>query len=262
MPTWEANTSRTDRPGLRSFDKPFVYQLATLAVLGSLWEIQASRTNSLMIPTFLETVAAAGRLLRDAAFWSALAISNEALIYGLIAAILLGVPLGVAMGRFRRLEQLTDVYVSILIVTPMAALIPLILMSIGIGIASRVLIVFVFAIVMIIVQSRAGVRQVDLALLEMSRSYGATERQMWTDILLPSAVPAIMTGIRLGLGRAITGMVIGELLLVSVGIGSLILRYRGFFMAPELYATIILVILEALVLVELARRIEKRMRYS
>ena len=250
----------SQRSVLSQLDRPIVYRLMTLAIFGTLWEVQASRRNSLMIPTFLETVRAAGQLLQDPAFWAALAISNEALLYGLLVAILIGVPLGVAMGRFRRLEQFTDVYVSVLIVTPMAALIPLILMSIGIGISSRVLIVFVFAIVMIIVQSRAGVRQVDLALIEMSRSYGATERQMWTDILLPSAVPAIMTGIRLGLGRAITGMVIGELLLVAVGLGGLVLNYRGSFRAAELYATILLVIIQALILVEIAKRIERAVK--
>lgn len=243
----------------RLLDRPIVLRLLALAVFGGLWESFAMRRGSLMVPTFTDTVAAAFGLLASADFWAALRISNVALAYGLGLAIVLGIPLGVAMGRFRRLEQLTDVYVSILIVTPMAAIIPLILMSIGIGLASRILLVFVFAVVMIVVQSRAGVRQVDPALIEMARSYGSNEQQMWTNILLPSASPAIMTGVRIGLGRAITGMVIGELLLVSVGIGSQILKYRGFFMAPELYATIILVILEALILVELARRLELRL---
>ena len=162
------------------------------------------------------------------------------------------------MGRFRGAEQFTDVYVNILIVTPMAALIPLLLMSLGFTLASRVILVTLFAITMVIVNSRAGVRQVDVALLEMARSFGASEWQIWRRVLLPAALPAIMTGVRIGLGRAITGMVIVELLMVSVGIGNLILRFRGVFEYDRLYAVVVLVVIEALVLINVARAFERR----
>jgi NitT/TauT family transport system permease protein len=162
------------------------------------------------------------------------------------------------MGRFPAAERFTDVYVSILIVTPMAALIPILLMSVGIDFSARVVIVVLFSIPMVIVNSRTGVRQVDPAQIEMSRSFGCGERQIWTRVLLPGSVPSIMTGVRIGLGRAVTGMVIVELLLVSVGIGRLILRYQSTFRAAELYAVIILVVIEALILISIARWVERR----
>ncbi|MDO8485449.1 MAG: ABC transporter permease subunit, partial [Candidatus Limnocylindrales bacterium] len=104
----------------------------------------------------------------------------------------------------------------------------------------------------------AGVRQVDPELIEMATSYGASEREIWRKILLPGALPAIMTGVRLGLGRGVTGMVIIELLMVAVGIGGLILNFQGRFQAALLYALVVLVVIEALVLVQLVRYVEHR----
>src|SRR6185503_13609582 len=128
----------------------------------------------------------------------------------------------------------------------------------GIGIGARVLLVVVFAIPVVIVNARAGIRSVDRSLIEMATSYGAGERQIWREILLPGALPAIMTGVRLGLGRAVTGMVIIELLLVAVGIGSLILSFRGLFMPDMLYGVVVLVVIEALILVSIVRVVERR----
>lgn len=259
-PTDDRSMTATERRRQKLLDRPWVLRLLTLAVFGGLWEIGAARRNSLMIPGFGETVVAMGRLVRDPIFWSAFATSNQALVIGLSISIVAGIPIGLATGRFRRLEQLTDPFVNVLIVTPFAAVTPLLLMAFGLTMTSRVLLVVLFGIVMIIVQSRAGVRQVDVALLEMARSYGARERNLWVEVVLPSALPAIMTGIRIGLGRAITGMVIGELLLVAVGLGGLVLNYRGAFRAAELYATIVLVIIQALILVEIAKRIERSVK--
>jgi len=163
------------------------------------------------------------------------------------------------MGRFRVAERAVDVYLNILLVTPMAALIPILLMSpLGLSLASRVVLVVMFSIVMVVVNSRAGVRQVDPSLIEMARSFGASERQIWWRILLPGSLPAVMTGVRIGLGRAVTGMVIVELLMVAVGIGGLILEYRGFFKADLLYGTVVIVVLEALALITVARWLERR----
>jgi ABC-type nitrate/sulfonate/bicarbonate transport system permease component len=140
----------------------------------------------------------------------------------------------------------------------MAAIIPLLVMSVGFGLASRVILVTVFAIVMVIVNARAGVRQVDPSLIQMARSFGASEATIWRRILIPGALPAIMTGVRLGLGRAVTGMVIVELLMVSVALGRLILQYRGMFQAASLYAVIIVILAEALILISVVGWLEQR----
>jgi NitT/TauT family transport system permease protein len=229
-----------------------------LVIVGGTWEIFARVADLLLVPTFLETMAGILELVVDPRVWEAFFISNQALVIGFAVAVVVGIPLGLVAARYRRAEGFIDPYLNILLVTPMAALIPILLMSLGIGLASRVFLVIVFAIPVIIVNARAGVRQVDPALIEMATSYGANEREIWRKILLPGALPAIMTGVRLGLGRGVTGMVIIELLMVAVGIGGLILNFQGRFQAALLYALVVLVVIEALALVQLVRFIEHK----
>jgi NitT/TauT family transport system permease protein len=252
---------RAQRPGplRRVLDASLTYQLLTFVVFAVAWEIYAREWGGLLIPTFTETVLAAAELLGSAELWRAMYVSNQALVIGFAIAVVVGVPAGILLGRFRRLERFADVYLNILLVTPMAAIIPLLVMSVGFGLASRVILVTIFSIVMVVVNCRAGVRQVDPSLIEMARSFGATERQVWSRILLPGALPAIMTGIRLGVGRAVTGMVIVELLMVSTALGGLILEYRGLFKAPLLYGTIVIILAEALLLISAARWAERKL---
>ncbi|MEJ3658473.1 ABC transporter permease [Actinomycetes bacterium KLBMP 9759] len=250
---------RRSGPLSRLLDRNLPYQLVTFALFAVCWEIYAQVWGGLLIPTFTETVRATVELLGSAELWTAMYISNQALVIGFGIAVLVGVPAGILLGRFRMLERFADVYLNILLVTPMAAIIPLLVMSLGFGLASRVVLVAVFSVVMVVVNSRAGVRQVDASLIEMARAFGATERQIWTRVLLPGALPAIMTGIRLGVGRAVTGMVIVELLMVSAALGGMILEYRGLFKAPLLYATIVIILAEALLLISAARWGENRL---
>jgi ABC-type nitrate/sulfonate/bicarbonate transport system permease component len=234
------------------------YRLIVLVIFAVLWEWYATNSNSLIIPTFTETIVATVQMLFDPLIWEAFADSNQALVIGFGACIVLGIPLGLAAARFERLEQFMDPYLNIMLVTPTAALIPIFLMALGLTLESRVLLVVVFAIPMLIVNSRAGVRQVDPALIEMSTSFLANERQIWRRVLLPGALPAIMTGVRLGVGRAITGMVIVELLMFAVGIGHLIIEARGRFDGPTLYGVVILIVLESLLLISFVKWLEKR----
>ena len=250
------------RPGIifwhRIVDSNWTYRLLTLVILATAWELFARQAGGLLIPTFFETLLGVGQLLVDPALWEAMLISNQAMVMGFTISLVLGIPLGLAMGRFRLAERISDVYINILLVMPMATLIPLLVMSVGIGLTSRVILVVFFTIIMIIVNSRAGVRQVDPNLIEMGRSFGASERQLWWRVILPGSMPAVMAGVSIGLSRAVQGMVIVELLMVSVGLGGLILRYRGLFQTELLYATVVIVVIEALLLISLARWIERR----
>ncbi len=251
--------ARPAGPLRRFLDMNLPYQLLTFAVFATGWELYARARGGLLLPGFTETVRATAGLLGEAELWRALYVSNQALVLGFALAVVVGVPLGIALGRFPLLERYADVHLNILLVTPMAALIPLLVMSVGVGTASRVVLVALFAVVMVIVNSRAGVRQVDPALIEMARSFGAGERTVWARILLPAALPAVMTGVRLGLGRAVTGMVLVELLMVSDGLGGLILTYRGLLKAPQLYGTIAVILAEALLLGAVAHWAERRL---
>lgn len=243
----------------RVVDSTWLYRVLTLVIGLAIWQVATTQGGShLLTPTVPETAAGIASLLVSPAFWNAMIVTNQALVIGFAISVVAGIPTGLAMGRFRRVELFTDVYVNILVVTPMAATFPLLMMSIGIGLSARVLVVVLFAMVMVTVNTRAGVRQVNPTLIDMARCFGADERQVWTTILLPAALPAIMTGIRIAVGRAVTGMVIVELLLVAAGIGALILDFEGQLEAGLMYGTIILVVLESILLIQAARWIERR----
>lgn len=234
-------------------------RIAFYLVLIGLWEWFGQTRGGLLFAPFSETVVAWLRLVSSPEIYKALWVSNQAMLLGFAASIIVGIPLGLLLGRLQVIERFSDVYLNILIVTPMAALIPLIIVGIGIGVISRVLVVFLFAFPIITVNTRAGLKNLDPTLIEMARSFGAGELQLWRKILLPGATPAMMAGIRLGLGRALSGMVVVELLLVAVGLGALILNAMGFFQPARAYAVIIVIIIEVMIVMGIAGRVEKRL---
>jgi ABC-type nitrate/sulfonate/bicarbonate transport system permease component len=230
---------------------------ASLLAFAMGWEALARAKHSLLLPTFSATMDALVRLLGRAETWRAFFASNQALVTGFGLAAVIGVPTGLLLGRFASLAQWTDVYLTIALATPTAALIPLLVMAAGLGLTSRSLVVFVFSVAVIIVNTRAGLRQLSPSWLEMARSFGANEKQLWRTVLLPGALPEILAALRLGLGRAVTGMVVVELLLSAVGLGRLIMRYQGDFEAAYVYALILLVLAEAVALSEGIKRLER-----
>jgi NitT/TauT family transport system permease protein len=238
------------RAGLRVFSL-FAFALG--------WELLARHLDSLLLPGFTETIAALARLVTTPLLWEAIWISNRAMVLGFSLAAAVGIPLGLLMGRWRAAERYLDPYLSILLVTPKSALIPIVIMAAGLGLRSRVLVVFISAIVVITVNVRAGLRLIDPAWVEMARSFGANEGQLWRKVFLQGAFPAILTGLRLGLARSVSGMITVELLLIALGIGRLMLYFRETFDAAGLYAMVMVVVAEAVLLLQVCRWLERSM---
>lgn len=223
------------------------------------WQIFAANTQSLLIPTFTETLHGLFVLfVRIENFWEFLYLSNQALLIGYAISVLIGIPLGLAAGRLKWLDRFLNPYIGVLLAMPIAPLIPIVIIATGVGLASRVAIVVLFTFIFITVNTRAGVRGVDASLIEMAKSFGASEFQIWRRIVIPGAVPAIFAGLRIGLGRAITGMVIVELLLVASGLGRLLLEFSGRLQADLVFATVFAVIGEALILLTAMRALEQK----
>ena len=234
-------------------------RIATFVVVAGVWELSTVGLQSLLIPTFSQTMAGLYRLaFVDGRLWQPLLLSNQALVLGYAICVLVGVPVGLAMARAKAFERIIDPYIAVILAVPVAPLIPIVMMAMGLGLASRVFIVVLFAIVFITVNTRAGVRGVDPSLIEMARSFGASEGQIWRRILIPGAMPAILAGLRIGLGRAITGMVIAELLLVASGVGRLLLEFRATFQKELVFAVVLAVVLESTVLMALMRVFEQK----
>jgi NitT/TauT family transport system permease protein len=234
-------------------------RVASLVIFAALWELVAWRLRGLLFPSFTETVVAMAGLVQTPRLWQALWLSHQAFLLGFGSAAVIGVGAGLLMGRWRAADVLVDPYLTILLVTPMSALIPVVIITFGLDLLARALVVLCFAVVVIAVSTRTGIRTLDPSWIEMVQSFGATERQLWSSVVLPGALPAIMTGLRLGLARAFTGMVAVELLLVAVGVGRLILDFQGAFEAGAVYATVMVLVAESVVLIHVLRVLERRL---
>lgn len=232
-------------------------RLISLVVFALIWEIAGRVSRSLLLPTFSETVIGFGALMTQAELWRALWISNQALVVGYGLALLIGVPLGVLSGSIRALERIAAPYLTLILTVPIASLIPIVILAVGLNLWARALVVFLFAFPFVVINTQAGAREVDRGLIEMARAFCATRWQSLWQVALPAMAPGMMLGARIGLGRAISGMVLIELLLMAVGIGQLILLYRGRFQAGSLYAVVLIVLIEAVVLTRLAARLER-----
>jgi NitT/TauT family transport system permease protein len=237
-------------------------RLLSFFIFAGVWQILAAHLDSLLFPSFTETVSAFAQLVFTPEFWQALWTSHQALVLGYLGAVLFGILCGLLMGRSRTIAHALDPYMSILLATPKAAIIPIVIMAFGLGLPARAFVVFLFAVVVIVVNTHRGIRTLDTSWIEMADVFGANEFQLWRRILIPGALPSIMTGLQLGLGRAFTGMIAVELLLVAVGLGRLILKYQGHFEAGAVYATVGFVVLEAVVLLGLVKRLDARFTHQ
>jgi NitT/TauT family transport system permease protein len=234
-------------------------RLAVFIAAVGLWELFLRSSQNFLLPRFSEMASGLFHLLfSETRFWQALYISNQALILGFAISVVVGIPLGLLAGRFRWMDRILNPYVGVLLTMPVAPLIPIVIIALGLGIAARVFIVVLFALVFITVNTRAGVRGVEASLIEMAKSFGASEGQIWRRIVIPGAMPAIFTGMRIGLGRAITGMVMVELILVASGLGRLLLEFSGRMQSDLVFATVLAVIIEALALLAAMQALEKR----
>lgn len=237
-------------------------RLGILALILGMWQLIGNDEVRLAMPTFTRTLAALTDLLSaglaEGSLLEGMIITNQALVGGYLLALAVSLPLGIVMGSSRGVAAVATPYLTVLLAAPMIALVPIVQLVFGLTLAGRIVVVFLFAFIYMTINTMIGVREVSAELKEMAHSFGATRPQMLRRVILPSAVPAIMAGVRLGLGRAIIGMIIAELSLIGAGIGSLILEFQVRFQPAYVLAIVLLAVLEGVILMEVARRVESR----
>jgi NitT/TauT family transport system permease protein len=233
-----------------------VLSILSLAIL---WEIVGRMMDSTLIPPLSKIGAAWWKLLSSGKLLANLGMSLTTLATGFLLAVFVGVVLGLLMGRFRAVEHFLDLYVNSLMSAPTTAFVPVLILWFGLGMESRIAVVFLFAVFVIIINTMTGVKQVDGVLVEMARSFGAKEREIFFKIILPAALPAIMAGLRLGIGRAVKGMVTAEMLLTLTGIGAMVMQYGSAFATDSLFAVILTILLVALVTMKGVQWLDRRL---
>ena len=202
------------------------------------WEICGLLTPRIFLSPFHETVVASWRLLRDgtliAATWNSISI----LAAGLAISVVLGVPLGLLMARYVRLDWALAPYVNGLYATPTVAFLPLISLWLGLYVAPKVALVVLLAIFPIIKNTYAGAATVGDELIEPAASMQASAFQTARHVIAPATVPFIMAGLRLAIGRGIVGLVVGEFFTAQTGLGGLVIRYASSFRTAEMFVPI------------------------
>jgi len=163
-------------------------------------------------------------------------------VLGMAIALVVGLVLGIASGRARVLYNVIDPWVSALYSIPAVALIPVIGVALGYtGDLPRIATVALFGVFPILINTQQGVRNVDRQLLEVARSFNTSERRLWTDVILPSAMPYVLAGVRLAIGRGLIGMIVAEFFIGLVGLGYLIISYENVFRIDRMFVPVIVV---------------------
>ena len=236
----------------------WIASLIFAAAFFGLWEFVGRTGNPLILPPPSMVLAAFIDILVTGRLWEALAPSLQLLVVGFIVALVVGLVLGVVIGRSRTADLTLSPYLAALYATPDIALVPIILVWFGFGFSGRVVVVFISAIFPILYNVTAGVRQAPEDLIDVAKAFGAGRMRILFQVILPSALPYIMAGIRLSVGRAVVGMAVAEVYLRLGGIGGLIYAYGSRFVTDYLIASILILPILGIGLTRLLAYFERR----
>jgi ABC-type nitrate/sulfonate/bicarbonate transport system permease component len=229
--------------------------ISMVTVLGA-WEFLGRRVDPLFMSYPTAIAEAAVGMIKSGELTSALISSLSTLVYAFTVASVIGIGLGLLIGRYKTFNAATDWLVNALYTTPQVAIIPLVILWLGLGYSAKIFIVTVSAVFPILINTTAGVRNVPSPLIDVGLAFAASERQIFSKLIVPSALPYVMTGLRLGLGRAIIGMVVAEFFTAITGLGAIIVKYGNQFDTASMFVPIFLLMFLGAVLSAMLRRAE------
>lgn len=231
---------------------------ASIACVLAAWEIFGRNIN----PIFGSYPSAIGEafweLLRTGQLWAGLLDSLQPFLAGYLLAIVLGVPLGLVIGRFRTAEAALGIYVTAGYAMPLVALVPLLILWLGLGFKVKVAVVFLMSVFPICINTWLGVTAVPKTLIEVGKSFVAPDLVILRRIVLPATLPYIMAGIRLAVGRAVVAMVIAEFFTTISGLGAIIINSANNFDTATMFVPLFLLMIMAVGLNSLIGLIEHR----
>jgi NitT/TauT family transport system permease protein len=234
--------------------------LASLAVVAAVWEIagRSGRWPLIIAPIsdiwsrFLQ-LTASGELARN------VAVSLNEFIVGFALAAVVGVLLGILIASSQAAKDVIDPWVSAVYATPTVALAPLFIFLFGIDAISKMAVVFLLAVFPIIINTTTGITSTDKIFIEAARSFSANRLQIFSKVLIPSALPFIVAGLRLGIGRGLVGVVIGEFIGARAGLGYMIFKSSQAFQIDAMWVGVFLLAGTGVLAVSILQRVERRM---
>ena len=235
----------------------WMIRLASIVFVIGAWEVLGRRVDPLFM-SHPSAIAVAGvQLASTGELWLSLISSLRILLLAFVISSIIGVALGLLIGRYRAVEAATDWLVNALYATPLVAVVPLVVLWFGLGDGAKLFIVTILAIFPILINTIAGVRNVPPTLIDVGNAFAANEREIFTKIILPSALPYMMTGLRLGIGRAIIGMVVAEFFTAITGLGALIVKYGNQYDTASMFVPIFVLMFLGVTLTMAVRHVEE-----
>jgi NitT/TauT family transport system permease protein len=235
---------------------------SSLVLLVVIWQLATSYelVNTLFLPPPMAVAGAIKTLFTSGDLWYHLGVSAEEFGYGLGISIVFGALLGILTGWYRPAEEFLRPIVSGLNSMPHVAVIPVLILLFGIGLAPKIVIVVLSCTVTILLNTAAGVEHVDTHLMRMSRSFGARDLQVIRTVVLPSMVPFFMTGVRISVGRALIAVVVSEFFASKAGVGNVVISAANSFNMPRMYAMVLIITALGIALTQGATWLESRLQ--
>lgn len=233
----------------------------SLVLWAAIWELIGRFGGIDLIPPLTRIFAAAIEISALDKFHKALVLTGEAFAIGLGLAILVGIPVGIVMGRLRIAANMLNLWVNIFISAPLTAFVPAMMPLLGIGQTTVVATVFLFSVWVIVIDTQAGIVTVNKSLIEMAESFGASRFQIYLKVMILAALPEILTGLRMGVIRGVRGVIIGQLIVALLGFGELFDLYLGSFLMERFWALVLLIFGLAFILVQAMEFIERKFEF-
>jgi NitT/TauT family transport system permease protein len=243
---------------IRGYRIPMAFSLVVWCVL---WEIIGRLDLISLIPPFTDVVGALFVVIPSADFVEAATITLQAFAIGMGLSLIAGISVGVLMGRIPAVGNLMGMWVNIFESSPLTAIVPALMAILGFGLPTMIVTVFLFSVWVIALDTQVGVERVNPSLIEMGRSFGASNRALFTKIVFFAALPELLAGIRLGLIRGVKGVIIGQLLIAVVGVGYLFELYSRNFLMAEFWALLIIMFGFAYIASEAVAYFERRVAF-
>jgi NitT/TauT family transport system permease protein len=236
--------------------------VGTMSVGAFLCVWQLSVTFGAVDPMFvsspLRIVGVAREIVDDPDFWRDVKVSAVEFLYGYLAAMVVGVPLGLSVGLSRRLQYMIGPIIDMMNAVPRVTFLPILVLWFGIGLWSKFAVVFLGAVIPIVISTLTGVRTNEARFIKVARSFSATRFKIFTSIILPGTVPFIFTGLRYASGRALLGVVVGELYASTAGVGHMIAEAGNTFQTDVVFFGVLLFTATGMTISAVLDRIERR----
>lgn len=221
------------------WERPALFRYGFVVLILIVWQIVGPFINPIFFTYPTKIAAAFYSTTMSGELPYFLVQSLEVMFYGLSIALIVGIPLGIAMARVRWLDWALDLPINALYATPLVAVVPLLVLWFGIYLKAKIIVVFLFAIFPVLINTYQGVRECDKNMLEVAHSFRSSEWRVWQDVLLPFALPYIIAGIRLAIGRGLIGMIIAEFYTTISGLGFMITKYANVFEMDKTFVPVI-----------------------